>query len=337
MATNRQLIELAAWHDEWTAKQVATGVDGPYDQFVSDMQASSTAQDEFHTRARQIMGLPPLTEMMDRPVQAKFNPEELRLPDGTWTDSPGGAVKDLLHLADRIDLAPGESLVSSKKVYLGHNGVAKVAVTELNGTRSVRLGLGGGGDFSQSRWRAAPKGLTVKLNPDQVRELTAGIDAAEKKAKAGEAAANKLWDATEAAQGTAGHAALLKKAQDAVDGFVVPSGVVSGEWGDVHYGYAVTDTGYTVAVAVRPDGAPADWSLEDAASNDAGVELYDAAGVAQLRKLLNSLAGSTGRVQAGADGFDQMTRERLRRIAKTRGIALIRGEQRDSIIAKLRR
>lgn len=59
--------ELAAWHEEWFAAQVAAGVDGPvppgrknpsdYNEHVPDMAASSAAEDEFHARAREIMGI----------------------------------------------------------------------------------------------------------------------------------------------------------------------------------------------------------------------------------------------------------------------------------------
>lgn len=71
--TQRQRArDLSAWHDEWSGQQIADGVDGPvpddrpdpsdYNQHYPDMEADGAAQDEFHTRARQIMGLPPLTE-----------------------------------------------------------------------------------------------------------------------------------------------------------------------------------------------------------------------------------------------------------------------------------
>lgn len=61
--------ELAAWHAEWSARQIAAGVDGPvppdrkdpsdYNLHVPDLDASAAAQDQFHRRARVIMGLPP--------------------------------------------------------------------------------------------------------------------------------------------------------------------------------------------------------------------------------------------------------------------------------------
>ena len=58
------------WHTLWALRQVAKGVDGPapegspdptdYNQHVPDLEADGAAQDEYHERARQIMGLPPL-------------------------------------------------------------------------------------------------------------------------------------------------------------------------------------------------------------------------------------------------------------------------------------
>lgn len=61
---------LAAWHTEWTAGQIAKGVDGPvpdgrpedsdYNLHVPDLAASATDEDAFHAKARKIMGLAPL-------------------------------------------------------------------------------------------------------------------------------------------------------------------------------------------------------------------------------------------------------------------------------------
>ena len=61
---------LNAWHTLWALRQARAGVDGPapegspdptdYNQHYPDLEADGAAQDEFHTRAREIMGLPPL-------------------------------------------------------------------------------------------------------------------------------------------------------------------------------------------------------------------------------------------------------------------------------------
>ncbi len=60
----RRARELQEWHDEWSE---STGVDGPvpagrtspsdFNQHVPVLEAGGSAQDEFHTRAREIMGL----------------------------------------------------------------------------------------------------------------------------------------------------------------------------------------------------------------------------------------------------------------------------------------
>ena len=59
--------ELADWHADWFALQVADGVDGPvpdsrkvpsdYNLHVPDLEAPGSAQDELHRRAREILGL----------------------------------------------------------------------------------------------------------------------------------------------------------------------------------------------------------------------------------------------------------------------------------------
>lgn len=63
----RRQRALAEWSREWVEGQVAAGVDGPvpaerpepsdYNLHVPDMDADADAQDEFHERARKIMGI----------------------------------------------------------------------------------------------------------------------------------------------------------------------------------------------------------------------------------------------------------------------------------------
>jgi hypothetical protein len=95
------------------------------------------------TRAR-------MAELRDQ-LMRKFNPDQPRVPGGEhggrWVKSPGSAVsavKDALKLAGRIDLDPGEELLGSAKVDGGAGGV-RMALTERNGERMLRLGLGGDG------------------------------------------------------------------------------------------------------------------------------------------------------------------------------------------------
>jgi hypothetical protein len=62
-----QQRRLAEWHQQWLAAQVAAGVDGPvpdgrrkgsdYNVHVADLEASASAEDEYHARARAIMGI----------------------------------------------------------------------------------------------------------------------------------------------------------------------------------------------------------------------------------------------------------------------------------------
>lgn len=59
--------ELFDWHAEWAAGQVRAGVDGPvpagrpagsdYNLHVPDLNADADAEDEFHVRAREILGI----------------------------------------------------------------------------------------------------------------------------------------------------------------------------------------------------------------------------------------------------------------------------------------
>lgn len=62
-----RLRALAAWHTEWFAGQVAARVDGPvpasrpepsdWNLHVPDLRAAPDAEDAFHARAREIMGI----------------------------------------------------------------------------------------------------------------------------------------------------------------------------------------------------------------------------------------------------------------------------------------
>lgn len=64
----RRLRELGEWHDEWAATHGASAGFHPdqhpkpgsdYNQHHVDLDATPEAEDAFHARARQIMGLPP--------------------------------------------------------------------------------------------------------------------------------------------------------------------------------------------------------------------------------------------------------------------------------------
>lgn len=97
------------------------------------------------------------------PESRKFNPLQPRDPGGEdggqWTKSPAGAAeaaaKDLLKLAGKIDLAPDEKLVGSAKLDADRGG-ARLALTDLNGKRMLRLGLGSEGYGRRNRDEGVP-------------------------------------------------------------------------------------------------------------------------------------------------------------------------------------
>lgn len=73
--------------------------------------------------------------------------------------APGPPVGDTLKLAGRVELEPGETLVGSSKV-AGESGTVRIASSDLDGTRALRLGIGGPGfggrDDEAGPWRAGP-------------------------------------------------------------------------------------------------------------------------------------------------------------------------------------
>jgi phage portal protein BeeE len=89
----------------------------------------------------------------------KFHPDQLRDPGGEgggrWVRNPAAGAKDALKLADKIDLAPGETLVGSGKVDADQGG-ARVALTMLDGKPSWRVGFGGEGFGQRNRDEGIP-------------------------------------------------------------------------------------------------------------------------------------------------------------------------------------
>jgi hypothetical protein len=84
-----------------------------------------------------------------------FNPNEPRDPhSGKWTDGPGGAaagaLKDALKLAEKIELDDDEQLIGSSKID-GESGGIRMALTEQDGKRMLRLGAGGEGYGQRNR------------------------------------------------------------------------------------------------------------------------------------------------------------------------------------------
>lgn len=87
-----------------------------------------------------------------RPVEAKFDPGQLRDPGGEdggqWVKNPGSAAKavagDALKLAGKIDLDNDETLLGSGKVD-GADGGIRLAAIGRDGQRTIRLGAGSEG------------------------------------------------------------------------------------------------------------------------------------------------------------------------------------------------
>lgn len=78
--------------------------------------------------------------------ERKFDPAQKRDPNGEWGDGASGAsaLKDTLKLDGKIDLAPDEKLFGSAKVDGDQAGI-RMALTEQDGKRMLRLGVGGEG------------------------------------------------------------------------------------------------------------------------------------------------------------------------------------------------
>jgi phage portal protein BeeE len=105
-------------------------------------------------------------------VERKFNPDQPRSPhSGEWVGTGGavGAVKDALKLSGKIDLDPNEKLVGSSKID-GDFGNVRLALTEKDGNRLFRLGLGGPAFGTRhddaGPWRGGPDS-TEKINAER--------------------------------------------------------------------------------------------------------------------------------------------------------------------------
>jgi len=218
---------------------------------------------------------------------------------------------DALNLSGRIDLDPGESLASSSQQDFHFGGAAKVAVTEVGGQRTVRLGIGDD-VFAQDPWKGANKGATVKLTPEQTRHLSAAVQEAAAKAKADNAAADRLEAEHAAVQQQrrglgadlfqtpdpvkqAEHDRLMAHEDDLSDQLETTGAIglrdvatIPGQWGDVKVSYDIEDAEPTVHVDVVPH-TPAD---ADHATEGLSLEPSE---VGKFVKLLDSAAGDAAR------------------------------------------
>jgi hypothetical protein len=139
-------------HEYWThGEGLAKWADSPTPwttlhehllKFMPDLEARATAAAWYHD----VFGSWPGNHDGHHGVKAKFNPSEPRVPGGEhggeWgSGGAGGALKDTLKLAGRIQLGKDEKLVGSAKID-GDGGI-RMALTETHGVKSLRLGLGG--------------------------------------------------------------------------------------------------------------------------------------------------------------------------------------------------
>ncbi len=266
-------------------------------------------------------------------VEAGFNPGELRVPGGErggeW--SSGGALKDVLKLAGRMDLDGGETLVGSDKVQ-GGSGTVRIAVTERAGQRLLRLGVGneafGSRDDEAGPWtgrdhiaeentrraplRAERDALEVLDNPtpgQQARfdELD-GMDLAEvyasgHTARLDPATTARLHDTlADISKRAKAAEAELQVSWDAIpDGAKPPppvdvaEGLIPAEWGDIHYEAYVDEpeSGLQVFLWIVPPGE----TSEEVRDAEERANL-NAAELRKLVRLLEKMTGTTVRASA---------------------------------------
>lgn len=160
---------------------------------------------------------------------------------------------DVLKLADRIDLKPGETLVASQVV---PSAAAdwKMPSAVIDGPQGRELRLGFVGNEDTGRWSGADKGGTVKLGKPEMAAL-----------------ASKLREVH--ALGEQRRKDLDAANDDNDDTFAI--GVLpGGEWGDIHYiaeGQADGDGNWFVDLRRRPPDAPAGWEPDYGYEGDTPV------------------------------------------------------------------
>lgn len=134
------------------------------------MNPTGIIAEAFIARLKASKSLPPAKTAPRKRVKAKYNPAELRNPDGKWTESPGEAIRDALKLAGRIDLLEGDSLTGSGLLRTEDGQSFPMAWLHTpDGTR-LRLGVGIP-EEDDHKWAAADFGGTVELDEAGVRKL----------------------------------------------------------------------------------------------------------------------------------------------------------------------
>jgi hypothetical protein len=114
-----------------------------------------------------------------RPAVRKFNPAEPRRPDGKW-GSGGGSVRDVLRLADRIQLGRDERFAGSAKVS-DATGDFTAVMARVDGPHGPTLRLGLVVPEDARKWRAANRGNTVLLNESETQRLRDVVSTAAKR------------------------------------------------------------------------------------------------------------------------------------------------------------
>lgn len=217
--------------------------DDPDDEDTDDTQAFLDSIDELWEAADTegfLEDVPEGDAVGRASIERKFNPNQLRGPNGQWL---GG---DNLNLSGRVELADGERLIASDQLDPAESGgedsFADVmfAVVETPRGREARIGVIPHDD--KSKWRAGNRGATAQLDHLGVERLRSELAVANAKAKKDAAAADKIW-----ADGGNGN--------DYSDS--VASGTVASPWGDITYSVSLTDdepTSWKTSINVGTDG-----------------------------------------------------------------------------------
>ena len=206
-------------------------------------------------------------------MERNFDPAEPRDPhSGKWS-SIGGAVRDALKLAGRIQLNDDEKLVGSQRISPsgGHDVDTLIAVVDSSRGREVRLGIIPTHDAE--KWKAANAGGTAKFSPREAAHLRDDLSEANAKAKKAAAQADREW-------ASGGHPDLAEP---------VASGKVPSGWGDLSWNVYLTDddpTSWTTSLEV--DGS------------DAGDSVFSPKDLQKLLKALDTTVRQEGRA-AGVD------------------------------------
>lgn len=104
----------------------------------------------------------------------KFDPLQKRDPDGKWGDGipgPGGAIKDALKLAGRIDLADGQTLAGSDALHTDDGKVVPMAwIDNPGGKKTLVIGFGID-DEDEHKWSGLHLGSTVDLDEAEQGKL----------------------------------------------------------------------------------------------------------------------------------------------------------------------